>query len=110
MGISNQAPSDAGSDNAEPAAKRRRRQGATYKNYYEFRTIIITAPTNGSYSFVRERRMGREALSTEVWLQGTCSDVQLHRLSYLRPRRARAGGQRELSLLEVLGSTQASCF
>ena len=38
--------------------------------------------------------MGREALSTEVWLQGTCSDVQLHRLSYLRPRRARAGGQR----------------
>ena len=44
--------------------------------------------------------MGREALSTEVWLQGTCSDVQLHRLSYLRPRRARAGGiggQRELS-------------
>ena len=42
--------------------------------------------------------MGREALSTEVWLQGTCSDVQLHRLSYLRPRRARAGGQRELSI------------
>ena len=46
--------------------------------------------------------MGREALSTEVWLQGTCSDVQLHRLSYLRPRRARAGGQRELSVFSFL--------
>ena len=34
----------------------------------------------------------------EVRLQDTCSDDQLHRLSYLRPRRASAGGRRELSV------------
>ena len=34
----------------------------------------------------------------EVRLQDTCSDDQLHRLSYLRPRRASAGGRRELSI------------
>ena len=37
----------------------------------------------------------------EVRLQDTCSDDQLHRLSYLRPRRASAGGRRELSLCRL---------
>ena len=42
--------------------------------------------------------MGREALSTEVWLQGTCSDVQLHRLGFIFAHAARAGGHGELSI------------
>ena len=41
MGISNQAPSDAGPDDAEPAAKRRRRQGATYKIFILYNMFLL---------------------------------------------------------------------
>ena len=47
------------------------------------------------------RRERREALSGGETIQDTCSDDQLHRLSYLRPRRASAGGRRELSLCRI---------
>jgi hypothetical protein len=49
---------------------------------------------------IKGRDRGLECVveCVEVRLQDTCSDDQLHRLSYLRPRRASAGGRRELSI------------
>jgi hypothetical protein len=47
----------------------------------------------------RERGLECVVECVEVRLQDTCSDDQLHRLSYLRARRASAGGRRELSVL-----------
>ena len=77
------------------------------KNYYEFRTRYKNNNhrTNEWILFVCARatdgERGLKYGGVATALQGTCSDVQLHRLSYLRPRRARAGGQRELSACGV---------